>query len=158
VELRSVLEASLEIVAFDAAAKNLQIQVELARGECCVWADRRRLQQVFWNLFSNAVKFTPVGGRIEIHARCDTEQATVLVSDTGQGISPEFLPHVFDRFRQADGSSARRHGGMGLGLAIVRHVVDLHGGSVSARSEGTGKGATFTVVLPRVTEGSAQEE
>jgi signal transduction histidine kinase len=149
VELRALLENSIESVAFDAAAKNIEITVDVLGAECFVLGDRGRLQQVFVNLCSTAVKFTQDGGKLEVRAVSDRDSVTVSVADTGQGISAEFLPHVFDRFRQADGSTVRRHGGMGLGLAIVRHLVELHGGRVSARSEGEGKGATFTVQLPR---------
>jgi CheY-like chemotaxis protein len=101
-----------------------------------------------WNLLSNASKFTPAGGVVGVRVIQDDVFAEIVVSDTGPGITPEFLPHVFERFRQADGSTTRTHGGLGLGLAIVRHLVELHGGTVSAESEGEGKGATFRVVLP----------
>jgi signal transduction histidine kinase len=104
---------------------------------------------VLWNLLRNAVKFTPKGGRVDIRLREQASQAELSVSDTGEGISAEFLPYVFDRFRQVDSTTSRAHGGLGLGLAIVRHLVDLHGGTVLAASEGEGKGATFTVQLPR---------
>src|SRR5207247_1855547 len=101
-----------------------------------------------WNLLSNAIKFTPKGGRIDVRVRVANGDAEISVGDTGAGISREFLPHVFDRFRQADSASTRSHGGLGLGLAIVRHLVDLHGGTVHAESAGTGRGATFVVSLP----------
>jgi CheY-like chemotaxis protein/anti-sigma regulatory factor (Ser/Thr protein kinase) len=107
-----------------------------------------RLQQVVWNLLSNAIKFTPRGGRVQIYSQRVNSHLEIVVSDNGQGISPDFLPHVFDRFRQADQKTSRQHGGMGLGLAIVRHLVEMHGGTVRAASEGEGKGATFTVMLP----------
>src|SRR5262249_53006008 len=110
--------------------------------------DPDRLQQVIWNLISNAVKFTPKGGRVQVRLQRINSHVEVAVSDTGQGISPEFLPYVFDRFRQADSAITRMHGGLGLGLAIVRHLVELHGGIVEARSPGEGQGATFTVMLP----------
>lgn len=114
-----------------------------------LWGDPDRLQQVIWNLLSNAVKFTPQGGSVEVTLRCDrSDSIEIRVKDTGEGISPTFLPYVFDRFRQADGSMSRPHGGLGLGLAIVRHLIELHGGSVQAQSEGEGKGATFSVRLP----------
>jgi CheY-like chemotaxis protein len=106
------------------------------------------LQQVVWNLLSNAIKFTPRGGRVQIRSERVNSHLEIVVSDTGQGIAPDFLPHVFDRFRQADQKTSRQHGGMGLGLAIVRHLVELHGGSVRAASDGVGQGATFTVMLP----------
>jgi signal transduction histidine kinase len=110
--------------------------------------DPTRLQQVVWNLLSNAIKFTPRGGRVELRVERDAERFRIIVSDTGKGIESEFLPHVFDRFRQADGSSARRHGGLGLGLALVKSLVELHGGEVKAESEGEGRGSTFIVTLP----------
>ena len=113
-----------------------------------VLGDATRLQQVVWNLLSNAIKFTPKGGRVELGVRRDAELFRIFVSDTGKGIEPEFLPHVFDRFYQADGSSTRRHGGLGLGLSLVKSLVELHGGEVKAESEGMGRGSTFTVMLP----------
>jgi CheY-like chemotaxis protein/anti-sigma regulatory factor (Ser/Thr protein kinase) len=107
-----------------------------------------RLQQVVWNLLSNAIKFTTRGGKVQIRLERVNSHIEIAVSDTGAGISPEFLPHVFDRFRQADQRTTRQHGGMGLGLAIVRHLVELHGGTVKAESRGEGQGSTFTVLLP----------
>jgi CheY-like chemotaxis protein len=112
-----------------------------------VSGDPGRLQQVIWNLLSNAVKFTPAGGRIEIELSSDTF-AQIRVTDTGRGIDPEFLPHAFDYFRQADGTTTRHFGGLGLGLAIARHIVKLHGGTITATSPGEGQGATFIVRLP----------
>jgi CheY-like chemotaxis protein len=106
------------------------------------------MQQIIWNLTSNAIKFTPSGGRVTIKLERIQSQVEIAISDTGQGISPEFLPHVFERFRQADATSTRKHAGLGLGLAIVRHLVELHGGNVQAHSDGEGKGATFTVRIP----------
>jgi CheY-like chemotaxis protein len=113
-----------------------------------VSGDPNRLQQVFWNLLSNAVKFTPRGGRIQVLLERVNSHVEVSVIDTGEGIRPEFLPFVFDRFRQADASTTRSHGGLGLGLAIVKQLVELHGGSVRAKSAGEGQGATFVVALP----------
>jgi len=113
-----------------------------------VSADADRLQQVVWNLMTNAVKFTPDGGHVELRVERVDETVRIIVRDSGKGIAAEFLPFVFDRFRQADASSSRRHGGLGLGLAIVRELVDLHGGSVRADSAGEGQGSTFTVELP----------
>ncbi|HEY0333671.1 MAG TPA: ATP-binding protein, partial [Stenotrophomonas sp.] len=110
--------------------------------------DSTRLQQVFWNLLSNAVKFTPAHGRIEVRIEREESHFVVVVRDYGDGISPEFLPHLFGRFRQADGTTTRRHGGLGLGLAIVQQLVEMHGGQVSASSPGRGEGATFRVRLP----------
>jgi CheY-like chemotaxis protein/anti-sigma regulatory factor (Ser/Thr protein kinase) len=118
----------------------------------CISGDPDRLQQVFWNLLSNAVKFTPAGGRVDVSLKPTAEDVSITVTDTGVGIDPVFLPHVFERFRQADSTSTRQHSGMGLGLAIVRHVVELHRGSVSASSAGEGRGSAFTVTLPRLTK------
>jgi CheY-like chemotaxis protein len=113
-----------------------------------VLGDADRLQQVFWNLLSNAIKFTPRGGRVQVRVlRADAEME-VVVSDTGEGIDPAFLPHVFERFRQADATAQRLHGGLGLGLAVAKHLVDMHGGTVLAASDGRGQGATFIVRLP----------
>ncbi|HEX8170939.1 MAG TPA: GAF domain-containing protein [Thermoanaerobaculia bacterium] len=148
VDLRTVAQAALATVRPAADAKDIHIEAHFPEVVPPVWGDEGRLQQVAWNLLSNAIKFTPRGGRVE--ARIDVEEALVrlVVTDTGQGISAEFLPHVFEPFRQADSSTTRVYGGIGLGLAIVRYLVELHGGSVSASSEGTGRGATFTVALP----------
>jgi len=112
--------------------------------------DRNRLQQIIWNLLSNALKFTPKNGHIHITTERVNSHAEIAVSDNGEGIAPEFLPRVFDRFRQADGSTTRKHGGLGLGLAIVKNLTELHGGDVRARSGGVGRGATFIVSLPLV--------
>jgi CheY-like chemotaxis protein len=111
-------------------------------------ADPDRMQQVVWNLLSNALKFTPAGGRVDVRAEQDGPHVRIRVSDTGRGIDPTFLPHVFDRFRQADSTSTRSHGGLGIGLTIVRHIVELHGGTVKAESAGEGRGSVFTVTLP----------
>jgi CheY-like chemotaxis protein len=113
-----------------------------------VSGDGNRLQQVLWNLLSNAVKFTPSGGRIQVLLERINSHLKISVIDTGDGIAPEFLPYVFDRFRQGDASTSRRHGGLGLGLSIVRQLVELHGGSVGVKSDGPGRGSTFTVSLP----------
>src|SRR5262249_21762943 len=112
--------------------------------------DPERLQQVIWNLLSNAIKFTPEGGRVEVRSVWLESNVEIVISDNGQGIDPEFLPYVFERFRQADVSTTRAHGGLGLGLAIVRHLVEIHGESIQAKSGGKGKGSIFTVRLPRV--------
>ncbi len=148
VEIVPIIEAAIETVQPAAEAKNIQIDLGLDASVGAILADANRLQQVFWNLLSNAVKFTPKGGRVEVRLDRINSRIQVRVSDTGQGIAPEFLPYVFDRFRQADSSSTRSHGGLGLGLAIVRHLVELHGGTVRAESQGEGKGATFIVDLP----------
>jgi anti-sigma regulatory factor (Ser/Thr protein kinase) len=113
-----------------------------------VHGDADRLQQIVWNLLSNAVKFTPRGGMVQVVLTRDDSQANVIVSDTGVGIRRDFIPHVFERFRQADASTTRRFGGLGLGLGIVRHLTELHGGTVRVQSEGEGQGATFTLALP----------
>jgi len=148
IELKSVVEAAIEAVQISADLKNININFKYDERLPTIKGDSDRLQQVFWNLLSNAIKFTPPGGAVKIEAEKLTAHVRVSVSDTGQGIEPEFLPYVFDRFRQADGSSTRQHGGLGLGLAIVRHLVEIHGGAVSVASEGVGKGSTFIVDLP----------
>ena len=148
VQVREIIEGAIEALAPAALAKNIQIERRL-RDDVQVYGDRDRLQQVVWNLVSNALKFTPKGGRVEVELSDEDGDAGVRVSDTGIGIPADFLPFVFDRFRQADSSMSRRHSGLGLGMAIVRHLVELHGGTVSVESEGEGKGATFRLRLPR---------
>ncbi len=147
-ELVPVVKAAMDAVRPAAAAKEIELRTALDPTAGSVPGDAARLQQVAWNLISNAVKFTQKGGRVEVRLGRVDSHVELKVSDTGQGISQEFLPYVFDRFRQADGSTTRMHGGLGLGLAIVRHLVELHGGTVRAESQGTGHGATFTVQLP----------
>ncbi len=147
-ELASVLETAIESITPGAEAKSIKIERVLDPAAGPVLGDRSRLQQVFWNLLSNAVKFTPSRGKIQIISRRVSSHVEVSVRDTGEGIEPDVLPYVFDRFRQADSSSAKRHGGLGLGLSIAKHLVELHGGSVAADSSGPGKGSTFTVSLP----------
>lgn len=144
----SFVDAAVEAVRPAAEAKGVRIQKVMDTSAVAIPGDPVRLQQVVWNLLSNAIKFTPRGGRVQIRSERVNSHLEIVVSDTGQGISPDFLPHVFDRFRQADQKTSRQHGGMGLGLAIVRHLVELHGGTVSAMSGGEGQGATFTVTLP----------
>lgn len=148
VDPRRVVEAALETMAPAAQAKGITVVPLLDTGVASVRGDFARLQQIVTNLLSNAIKFTPSGGKVEVHLSHRDSEAEISVSDSGQGIKPEFLPLVFDRFRQEDGSISRRHGGLGLGLAIVRHLVELHAGSVEACSEGEGKGSKFTVRLP----------
>ena len=144
----SFIDAAVEAVRPAAEAKGVRVQTVVDTGPILIPGDPVRLQQVVWNLLSNAIKFTPRGGRVQVRSERVNSHLEIIVSDTGQGISPDFLPHVFDRFRQADQKTSRQHGGMGLGLAIVRHLVEMHGGTVNANSEGEGKGATFTVMLP----------
>ncbi|HEX8338399.1 MAG TPA: response regulator [Pyrinomonadaceae bacterium] len=148
VEIGPVIEAAVESVRPAARAKKIRLEVELEPLGGTLLGDAGRLQQVAWNLLSNAVKFTPEGGRVGVLLRRAGPDAEVRVEDTGQGIGADFLPHVFDRFRQADGSTTRQYGGLGLGLAIARHLVELHGGAISADSEGEGRGSSFTVRLP----------
>ncbi|HEY9669916.1 MAG TPA: response regulator [Waterburya sp.] len=148
IHLKPVIEAAVEALRPSAEAKSLQLEYYLEASIERVIGDPDRLQQIVWNLLSNAIKFTPEGGTIEVRTLKAGLQAQIQVKDTGIGIKPEFLPYVFDRFRQADSSTTRSHGGLGLGLAIVRHLIQLHQGKVYADSEGEGKGATFTVELP----------
>ena len=142
------IDAAVEAVRPAADAKGVRVQKVMDTGLLSIPGDPVRLQQVVWNLLSNAIKFTPREGRVQIRSERVNSHLEIVVSDTGQGIAPDFLPHVFDRFRQADQKTSRQYGGMGLGLAIVRHLVELHGGTVRAESEGEGRGATFTVMLP----------
>ncbi len=148
VNLAVTIEAALETVRLAAQAKSIQIQMQLDLTIGRVLGDSARLQQVIWNLLSNAVKFTPEGGQVDIRVEHRGSQAQIQVRDTGIGIPPEFLPHVFEYFRQANSTTTRKFGGLGLGLAIVRHLVELHGGTVWADSLGEGQGAIFTVRLP----------
>ena len=148
IELESVLEAAVNVVRPTAEAKGIRIDLNMDTEPIAVSGDTNRLQQVFWNLLSNAVKFTPSGGTVSVALRRVESHAEIAVSDTGAGITPEFLPYVFDRFRQADSTSTRHHGGLGLGLAIARHLIEIHGGTIEATSDGLGSGATFMVRLP----------
>jgi signal transduction histidine kinase/ActR/RegA family two-component response regulator len=148
VDLMQVIEAVLDSVRPAADAKEIRIERRLDPAAARAKGDPHRLQQIVWNLLSNAVKFTPRGGSVEVALARRDSQIEIRVTDTGIGIHPDFLGHVFDRFRQADSSSTRSHGGLGLGLAIVRHLVELHGGTVEAASAGAGQGATFSVRLP----------
>jgi PAS domain S-box-containing protein len=146
----AVIDAAIESVRPAADAKGIRIEKMLDPSAGPISGDSNRLQQIVWNLAANAVKFTGKGGRVQVHLKRAGSYAEIVVSDTGQGISSEFLPFVFDRFRQADATSTRRHGGLGLGLAIVRHLAEMHGGTVVASSPGEGMGATFTVKLPLI--------
>jgi CheY-like chemotaxis protein len=148
VDLHAVVLAALDAVRPAAAAKDIRLQSVLDPRAVGATGDPSRLQQVVWNLLVNAVKFTPKGGRVQVHLQRINSHVEVVVSDTGQGIHPDMLPHVFERFRQADSTSTRAHAGLGIGLALVRHLVELHGGTVRAESPGEGKGARFTVSLP----------
>jgi len=147
VDLRAVLSGALDSQRPAAQAKNIRLDMAAAP-DCAVTGDVGRLQQVFLNILSNALKFTPAGGQVSVTLESTPDNARVSITDSGEGIAPEFLPYVFDRFRQADGTSTRNHMGLGLGLAIVKHVVEMHGGTAAAKSEGAGKGATFIVTLP----------
>jgi signal transduction histidine kinase/ActR/RegA family two-component response regulator len=150
VDLRDVVDHAVDVIRATAQTKGIAVTMDLPPSACLVNGDRDRLQQVVWNLLSNAVKFTPPGGRVAVHLHESDHAFEIVVADTGTGISPAFLPHVFDRFRQADGSMTREHGGLGLGLAIVKELTELHGGSVRASSAGPHQGATFTVRLPQL--------
>lgn len=149
VDLSAVVHAAVEVVRPTATAKQIALQVTAdPDADIVVTGDADRLQQVIWNLLSNAIKFTPSGGRADIELRRSGGDAEIRVTDTGEGISREFLPHVFERFRQADSTTIRKHGGLGLGLALVRHLTEAHGGTVAAESAGVGRGTTFTLRLP----------
>ena len=147
-DIASVARAAINVVQPAADAKAITLDYYAEPGLGAISADSARVHQIIWNLLSNAVKFTPHGGKISVCVEQDGSDARVTVRDTGQGIDSEFLPRVFDRFRQADSSTTRSFGGLGLGLAIVRHLVELHGGTVSAHSDGVRKGATFTATFP----------
>jgi CheY-like chemotaxis protein/two-component sensor histidine kinase len=155
VDLVTVIDSALDAVRLAADSKRIQIKRQADRTAALVTGDATRLQQVVSNLLTNAVKFTPAGGWIEVRLDRVERQARITVADNGQGIEASFLPYIFERFRQADGSSTRIHGGLGLGLAIVKHLVDLHGGTVRAESPGPGLGATFTVDIPLLPETAA---
>jgi len=151
VDLSSAIEAAIHSVRPTFEAKAISFEPSLDSAICLVPGDANRLQQIFGNIFNNAVKFTPRGGRVTVTVQRDASHVQIAVSDTGIGISPEFLPYIFDRFRQADGSTTRVHGGLGLGLAIVRHLVELHHGNIAVESAGKGKGSTFKINLPLAT-------
>jgi PAS domain S-box-containing protein len=150
--LAPIVDTALDALRPTADAKGMKLQTRFVPGQCLVKGDPNRLRQVIWNLLSNAIKFTPRHGSVSIDLTCVESTARLTVSDTGDGISPEFLPYVFDRFRQAEGSISRKQGGLGLGLAVARHLVELHGGTIRAESDGIGKGAVFTVDLPLAQE------
>ena len=148
VPLREVVSSAVESVRPSAEAKGVRLEAHLGAASVLVSGDAGRLEQIVMNLLSNAVKFTPEGGAIKVRLDASASEARLVVSDTGRGIEAEFLPHVFDRFRQSGGTGKLRRVGLGLGLAIVQHLVELHGGRVRAESDGAGRGATFTVRLP----------
>jgi signal transduction histidine kinase len=148
VAVRTILEASAESVLPAATARDVALVLECENATDAVLCDPGRMQQIIWNLLSNAIKFTPKGGRVTLSERREGAAVVIAVADTGVGIEPEFLPHVFDRFRQQDPASTRKYGGLGLGLSIVHHLVALHGGTIDAESAGGGQGATFTIRVP----------
>ncbi len=149
IEFEGVVQAAIDVVTPTANAKKIAIHTEFQANRSVVNADPDRLQQAIWNLMSNAVKFTEPGGSVHVRLTDDGTTAELTVRDTGQGFQRDFVPYLFDRFRQADASASRRHGGLGLGLALVRQIAELHGGSISAESAGTNRGSTFTLRLPR---------
>jgi signal transduction histidine kinase len=146
-----VIEATLETLKPTVQAKGIELHKHLGAATCLVFGDPHRLQQIMWNLLSNAVKFTPRRGRVAVSLTCAGATCRIAVSDTGDGIPQDYLPFVFDRFRQPQAPKATSNRGLGLGLAIVKQLVELHGGSVAVESGGEGHGATFTVMLPRLT-------
>jgi PAS domain S-box-containing protein len=148
IDLATIVAEAIETVRSAASAKGVRLETVIDPLNAPVSGDPNRLQQVFWNLLSNAVEFTPEGGHIQVLLERIDSRVEISIIDTGEGISPEFLPYIFDRFKQADSSTTRRHSGLGLGLAIVKHLVQLHGGGIRAKSDGVGKGATFIVSLP----------
>jgi signal transduction histidine kinase len=149
-DICEIVEAALDILQPVAKAKGVQLRKEFDKPDCLVFGDPHRLQQVVWHLVSNAIKFTPRGGVALVTLRSAGTDCEIAVTDTGAGIASEMLPFVFDRFWRADTSSEQRYSGLGLGLALAKHLVELHGGAVTATSAGPNQGSTFTVVLPRV--------
>lgn len=149
-DICDVVEAVLDILGPSAASKGVQLEKRLSVASCAVFGDPHRLQQVLWHLLSNAVKFTPRGGRACIRVNADPSRCEIVVEDTGAGIVPELLPHVFERFTRTEDAGEQRYTGLGLGLALAKRLVELHGGTISARSEGASRGSSFSVVLPRV--------
>ncbi len=147
-DLHGLVTAVIDSVKPTADARHIRLEFDYDAAAARIVADRERLQQVIWNLLSNSIKFTPADGRIDVRLRRLDSQVQITVSDTGRGIEPDFMPYVFDRFRQGDAGTTRQHGGLGLGLAIVRHLVELHGGTVNVESEGLGHGASFHIRLP----------
>ena len=158
VPLRTAIENALETVGAQADAKQIRIDIDMPAEPLFVDGDLLRLEQIVWNILTNAVKFTPAGGRISVSVGRKHSEIDLTVTDTGQGIEPSFLPNVFEMFRQGDSSANREHAGLGIGLALVRQLVHLHGGSVSAHSEGLGKGSRFTVRLPAKVETARKDD
>jgi CheY-like chemotaxis protein/anti-sigma regulatory factor (Ser/Thr protein kinase) len=154
VSLGGVITAALDVVRPAAQAKGIELQSNLEPLAGEIAGDPARLQQVVWNLLSNAIKFTPRSGRVELWMYNADDHVRLMVKDTGKGIEPEFLPFCFDRFRQSDSSSAKRYGGLGLGLSLSKQLVELHGGTIEAASDGPGRGATFTITLPQHAAGA----
>lgn len=149
---KPIIESAIQTVAFAAQAKQISIVQRYEQGELELWADPDRLQQIIWNLLSNSIKFSPPWSTVQVSVRPKPGMLEIEVSDQGQGVDADFLPHLFKRFRQADGEQSRRHDGLGLGLSIVKHLVELHGGTISASSAGIGKGLSILVTLPIVDE------
>jgi signal transduction histidine kinase len=147
-DLMDVVRTAIESASPTASARRQELRAALSEGSVIINGDRERLQQVFWNLLSNAMKYTPRLGRIDLMIETDAHDAFIQIRDTGVGIAPDVLPHIFERFRQGESGPTREYGGLGLGLAIVRHLTEAHGGSVRAESNGAGQGSTFTVTLP----------
>ncbi|MDY6897726.1 MAG: ATP-binding protein, partial [Cyanobacteriota bacterium] len=158
VDLINIINAAIETVRLAAHAKSIEIVTEFPSETSFIEGDANRLQQIFWNILSNAVKFTPLGGKVNIGLIYNNSQATIQITDTGKGINSEFLPYVFDYFRQENSSSTRNTGGLGLGLAIVRHLVELHGGNIQVESPGIGEGTTFIVEIPLMINVKASTE
>ena len=158
VQIPDVIDAALDSAMPALSAKNIRLEKVVASGVEYVSGDPGRLQQVLWNLLTNAIKFTPKGGKIQVLAHRVASHLEISVTDTGEGIAPEFLPQLFERFSQADASTTRNHGGLGLGLSIVRHLVEMHGGTIRAESPGVGQGATFVVSLPILAVNSVDGE
>jgi CheY-like chemotaxis protein/anti-sigma regulatory factor (Ser/Thr protein kinase) len=158
VDIPDIARHAIEAIAPTAHAKGIQLESHVDPDVSPVSADPERLQQVVWNLLSNAVKFTGRGGAIELRIGDVDGQVEISVRDTGIGITPEFLPHLFERFRQADASTTREHGGLGLGLSIARQLVEMHGGTIDAASEGAGRGSTFRVRLPAIAPADAHDD
>jgi signal transduction histidine kinase len=144
----SIVQNAIEVMRPSTEALDIKLETYFDPPRGLIWCDRDRIQQVIWNLLSNSIKFTPQGGSIEVRLENNPDSARILIRDTGIGIRPDFLPHVFDHFRQASEFATRMHGGLGVGLSIVRYIVERHGGKVRVESAGAGKGATFIVDLP----------